>query len=100
MPQFYLRPFANETELAMEAIVAITILVLLAATAARFGYDSRDGMRTKDYDLSAAGMTWTRHDETSPPLGAEDRYSPPVIAGVDIQLVGPSQPIEATATST
>ena len=84
----------------MEAIVALTILVLLAAASVRFGHDSRDGMRTKEYDFAASGVTWARRDETPEPFGTEERYTPPAIAGVQIQLAGGAQPIEATATST
>jgi len=50
----------------MEAIVALAVLVLFAALAARFGHDSRDGIHTKEYDLAAAGMTWSRSDDSSP----------------------------------
>jgi hypothetical protein len=42
----------------MELIVAVVILALLGVLTQRFGYDSRDGMRSKEYDLARCGVSW------------------------------------------
>ncbi len=42
----------------MEGIVALAVLILFAAFAARFGHDSRDGLRSKEHELSLFGLTW------------------------------------------
>jgi hypothetical protein len=42
----------------MELIVAVVILALLGVLTQRFGYDSRDGMRSKEYDLARCGVVW------------------------------------------
>lgn len=40
--------------------VALAVLILLAlwALAARYGYDSRDGLRSKEQELASYGVTW------------------------------------------
>lgn len=42
----------------MELFVAVVILALLGVLATRFGYDSRDGMPSKEYDLARYGVAW------------------------------------------
>ena len=82
----------------MEAIVALAILVLLAALAARFGHDSRDGLRTKEYDLAASGVTWSRYEESpSQPSRAEAGQVRHPIADVASRLSVAARPIDASA---
>ena len=38
--------------------LAVVILLALWVLAARYGYDSRDGMRSKEEDLASYGITW------------------------------------------
>jgi hypothetical protein len=50
--------YASEKESAMELIAAVVILALLGILAQRFGYDSRDGMHSKEHDLARIGLKW------------------------------------------
>jgi len=85
----------------MEAIVALTVLVLFAALAARFGHDSRDGIRTKEYDLAASGMTWSRSDDPPPrPSRADVRRSHQPIAVVATRLSGEVRSVDAVSGTT
>jgi hypothetical protein len=42
----------------MEAIIALSLFVLLALLAARFGYDSRVGMRSKEEEVAGHWVAW------------------------------------------
>jgi hypothetical protein len=48
----------------MEAIIAVSLLLLLAFLAAHFGYDSRDGMRSKEEEF--ARQWWPGRTEERP----------------------------------
>lgn len=53
----------------MEALVVLTIFVVLAALAARFGHDSREGPRSKEHDLARYGVTWESAAPDDRPAG-------------------------------
>ena len=42
----------------MIVILAILGLIVLGFLAIRYGYDSRDGIRSKEEQLAASGVTW------------------------------------------
>jgi hypothetical protein len=42
----------------MELLVIVVALCVLGLLAAHFGYDSRDGLRSREEEAAAAGMTW------------------------------------------
>jgi hypothetical protein len=46
----------------MEALVIITVLLLLAILAPLAGYDSRARLHSKEEDLAAVGLTWEHLD--------------------------------------
>ncbi len=52
----------------MELIAAVVILAILGILAQRFGYDSRDGVLSKEHDLSQVGLRWdaTREQMRNP----------------------------------
>ena len=43
----------------MELLVLLIALVLLGLLAVRFGYDSRDGFRTRPHGIGSSTMGWT-----------------------------------------
>ena len=45
---------------AVEIVLVFTLFVLLPLLAVRFGYDSREGLRSKEEELASCGLTW--HD--------------------------------------
>ena len=42
----------------MELILAIAGLVIFAVLAVRYGYDSREGIYSKEQELASYGLTW------------------------------------------
>ena len=42
----------------MEVIVILTLCAALGVLSVRYGYDSRDGVGSKDQDLASRGVTW------------------------------------------
>jgi hypothetical protein len=42
----------------MEALIVVVALVALAVAAECWGYDSRDGIRSKEQELATRGITW------------------------------------------
>ena len=42
----------------MELLVIVFALCVLGLLATRFGYDSRDGLRSREEEAAAAGMFW------------------------------------------
>jgi hypothetical protein len=53
----------------MEAIGFVVALAILGLLAARFGRDSRQGLRSKEHELAAYGVTWA--DLGHGPAGTE-----------------------------
>jgi hypothetical protein len=49
----------------MEGLFVLALFVALAILSLRYGVDSRDGLRSKEHDLAARGVTWT--DPTDQP---------------------------------
>ncbi|MDQ3809956.1 MAG: hypothetical protein M3336_06660 [Chloroflexota bacterium] len=46
----------------MELLIILFVLCALGPLAARFGYDSRVGLFSKEQDLGARGVTWAGLD--------------------------------------
>jgi hypothetical protein len=46
----------------MEALIVALALVALAILSLRFGWDSRDGIRSREHELARQGMTWDTLD--------------------------------------
>jgi hypothetical protein len=46
----------------MELLLGVTALVVLAVLAPRFGYDSREGIQSKEVELARFGMQWPGRD--------------------------------------
>jgi hypothetical protein len=42
----------------MDAALLLGLFIVLAAAAARWGHDSREGVRSKEQDLAASGIAW------------------------------------------
>jgi hypothetical protein len=42
----------------VELLVIVFALCVLGLLATRFGYDSRDGLRSHEEEAATAGMTW------------------------------------------
>ena len=42
----------------MEAIVVLTLLVVLALASPRWGRTTSDELRSEEYDLASYGMSW------------------------------------------
>lgn len=42
----------------MELLISVLLLILLAVLAVRFGYDSREGIQSKEAELARLGMNW------------------------------------------
>jgi hypothetical protein len=49
----------------MEALVPLALLCTLAILATRWGYDSRDSVRSKEQELASLGLTWGLSTATS-----------------------------------
>jgi hypothetical protein len=45
----------------MELLVIVFALCMLGLLATRFGYDSRDGLRSREEDAASTGMIWDAH---------------------------------------
>ncbi len=45
----------------MELIMIISALVVSAMLAARYGYDSRESIYSKDQEFASYGVTWDEH---------------------------------------
>lgn len=54
----------------MEAIMALVLLVALGSASLRWGYDSRDGLRSKEQELAVYGVTWKDLHDPREPGGA------------------------------
>ena len=48
----------------MDAVIVAGLLATLVLASARWGYDSREGIRSKEQDLAARGYTWEDLDSS------------------------------------
>jgi len=42
----------------MELLFSVLMLIVFAVLAVRYGYDSREGMQSKEHELACFGMQW------------------------------------------
>ena len=54
----------------MEAIMALVLLVALGGASLRWGYDSRESIRSKEQELAAYGVSWQELHNSRAPTGA------------------------------
>jgi len=45
----------------MDALIIMALLCALGPLAMRFGYDSRDLLRSKEHELALSGVAWSPH---------------------------------------
>ena len=60
----------------MEPIVVFALLLMLAIAAPRWGYDSRDAIRSKDRELAASGVRWPTAPSRQRPSPVSGRRCP------------------------
>ncbi len=61
----------------MELIAAVFIIALLSVLAQRFGYDSQDGVRSAEYQLSLCGVFWDEPRTQARRSAPVDASAPP-----------------------
>jgi hypothetical protein len=54
----------------MDASLVLGLFVALAVAAARWGHDSREGVRSKEQDLAAHGVCWEGLGDAASGVGA------------------------------